>query len=259
MNDGSPRLDDDGDLIVVAVDEPVESHRARAFSSNAWEHTMQAVMWMGLGVNSMRRFSGWALAIATTVFAFVGYIFQQVIADFIKQQPQEAANSALKFLHAALKFLHDLSEQTWFLVTASFLVGFAAGFLVKWLLQKLDGSRAKQREALADERVALGTKMVKLGDDLDDLRSPIQQAGPEIRSCFATAKRLGLWVPDQRVFAMHPDRATLLVEDYLRQVGTLLKDGNFSSAKQYAKANSKHFFDEAYAEFNLSSTQALSF
>ena len=64
---------------------------------------------------------------------------------------------------------------------------------------------------------------------------------------------------DQRVFAMHPDRARLLVEDYLRQVGTLLKDGNFSSAKQYAKANSKHFFDEAYAEFNLSSTQALSF
>src|SRR6516164_4220073 len=158
MNDGSPRLDDDGDLIVVAVDEPVESHRARAFSSNAWEHTMQAVMWMGLGVNSMRRFSGWALAIATTIFAFVGYIFQQVIADFIKQQPQEAANSALKFLHAALKFLHDLSEQTWFLVTASFLVGFAAGFLVKWLLQKLDGSRAKQREALADERVALELK-----------------------------------------------------------------------------------------------------
>ena len=112
---------------------------------------MQAALLMGLGVNSMRRFSGWALAIATTVFAFVGYIFQQVIADFIKQQPQEAANSALKFLHAALKFLHDLSEQTWFLVTASFLVGFAAGFLVKWLLQKLDGSRAKQREALMRE------------------------------------------------------------------------------------------------------------
>jgi hypothetical protein len=26
MNDGSPRLDDDGDLIVVAVAEPVEGH-----------------------------------------------------------------------------------------------------------------------------------------------------------------------------------------------------------------------------------------
>ena len=179
---------------------------------------------MGLGFNPMKRFSAWALAIATAVFAFVGYIFQQVIADFIKHQPQEAANWALKLLHPALKFLHDLSEQTWFLVTASFLVGFAAGFLVKWLLQKLAGSRAKQREALADERAALGTKMVKLGDDLDDLRSPMQQAGPEIRSCFATGKRLGLWVPDQRVFAMHPDRATLLVEDYLRQVGTLLKE-----------------------------------
>jgi len=27
MNDGCPRLDDDGDLIVVAINEPVEGHR----------------------------------------------------------------------------------------------------------------------------------------------------------------------------------------------------------------------------------------
>src|SRR6516225_1330553 len=150
MNDGSPRLDDDGDLIVVAVDEPVESHRARAFSSNAWEHTMQVVMWMGLGVNSMRRFSGWALAIATTVFAFVGYIFQQVIADFIKQQPQEAANSALKFLHAALKFLHDFQEKSGFFVIAPFFFGFATVFWGRGFLKKRDGPRAKKREALPD-------------------------------------------------------------------------------------------------------------
>jgi hypothetical protein len=181
------------------------------------------------------------------------------VSQFIQEQPQETANVALKILHAALKFLYDLSEQAWLRITVSFLVGFVAGLWVDWLFRRLDGSLAKQREALADERVALGTKMVKLGDDLDDLRSPMQQAGPEIRSCFASARKFGIWVPDQRVFAMHPDRATLLVKDYLRQVGTLLNDGNFSSAKQYAKANSKYFFDEAYAEFDLSSTQAPSF
>src|SRR5262249_7320490 len=161
---------------------------------------------------------------------FSGVVFP-VVSHFIQEQPQETANVALKLLHVVLKFLHDLSEQAWLRITLLLLVGFVAGLWVDWLLRRLDGSRAKQREALADERVALGTKMVKLGDDLDDLRSPMQQAGHEIRSCFASAKKFGIWVPDQRVLVIHPDRAKLLVEDYLRQVGTLLKDGNFSSAR----------------------------
>jgi hypothetical protein len=211
----------------------------------------------------MQSLSTWVRRIATGILLVVGAIFTGVVfplvSHFIQEQPQETANVALKILNAALKFLYDLSEQAWLRITVSLLVGFVAGLWVDWLLRRLDGSLAKQREALADERAALGTKMVKLGDDLDDLRSPMQQAGPEIRSCFASAKKFGIWVPDQRVLVIHPDRAKLLVEDYLRQVGTLLKDGNFSSARQYAKANSKYLFDEAYAEFGLSSAQAPSF
>src|SRR5262245_57664415 len=203
-------------------------------------------------------FSTWVRRIATGILLVVGAIFTgvvfPVVSHFIQKQPETAS-----VFWVVLKFLSDLSGQAWLRITVSLLVGFVAGLWVDWLLRRLDGSLAKQREALADERVALGIKMVKLGDDLDDLRSPMQQAGPEIRSCFASARKFGIWVPDQRVFAMHPDRAKLLVEDYLTQVGTLLKDGNFSSAKQYAKANSKYFFDEAYAEFDLSSTQAPSF
>jgi hypothetical protein len=204
-------------------------------------------------------FSTWVRRIATGILLVVGAIFTgvvfPVVSHFIQEQPQETAN----VFWVVLKFLSDLSEQAWLRITVSLLVGFVAGLWVDWLLRRLDGSLAKQREALADERVALGTKMVKLGDDLDNLRSPMQQAGPEIRSCLASAKKLGIWVPDQRVLVIHPDRAKLLVEDYLRQVGTLLKDGNFSSARQYAKANSKYLFDEAYAEFGLSSAQAPSF
>ena len=211
----------------------------------------------------MQSLSTWVRRIATGILLVVGAIFTGVVfplvSHFIQEQPQETANVALKILNAALKFLYDLSEQAWLRITVSFLVGFVAGLWVDWLFRRLDGSLAKQREALADERVALGTKMVKLGDDLDDLRSPMQQAGHELRSCFASAKKFGIWVPDQRVLVIHPDRAKLLVEDYLRQVGTLLKDGNFSSARQYAKANSKYLFDEAYAEFGLSSAQAPSF
>src|SRR5262245_41264464 len=42
----APGLDDNEDAVVVAVAEPVEGHRARAFSSNAWERTMQAALLM---------------------------------------------------------------------------------------------------------------------------------------------------------------------------------------------------------------------
>jgi hypothetical protein len=38
--------------------------------------------------------------------------------------------------------------------------------------------------------------------------------------------------------------------DYLTQVGTMLKDGNFREAKRDAK-NSKAAFDKAYAQHRL--------
>ena len=196
----------------------------------------------------MQRLLAWALAIAAAAFAFVGYIFQQVIADFIKQQPQEAANWALKFLHAVLKFLHDLTEQTWFLVTASLLVGFVAGFLVKWLLQKRDGSRTKQRKAL-------GFEMRSLGGHLRLSQLPIYEDRPQIMSCLATARKFRILVPDERVFEISKRAENLIMEypirnliaDYLAHVGTMLKDGHFKEAKQEA-VNSKAAFAKAYAE-----------
>jgi len=199
----------------------------------------------------MQRLLAWALAIAAAAFAFVGYIFQQVIADFIKQQPQEAANWALKFLHAVLKFLHDLTEQTWFLVTASLLVGFVAGFLVKWLLQKRDGSRTKQRKAL-------GFEMRSLGGHLRLSQLPIYEDRPQIMSCLATARKFRILVPDERVFEISKRAENLIMEDpirnliteYLMNVGTLLEEGNFAEAKQHA-VNSKAAFDKAYAEHGL--------
>jgi hypothetical protein len=42
MDGGSAGFDDDRNLIVVTVAEPVEGHVARAFSSNASGRTMQA-------------------------------------------------------------------------------------------------------------------------------------------------------------------------------------------------------------------------
>jgi hypothetical protein len=169
----------------------------------------------------MQRFSAWARWIATAILAVVAAIFTgvvfPVVSHFIQEQPQETANVALKILHAALKFLYDLSEQTWFRITASMLVGFVAGL-------RLDGSRA-------DERKALGAKMLSLDHDLSFPQGPIptlmHRARPQIVSCFTAARKFGIWAPDQRVLAIHPDRARGLITDYLGHIGTMLKDGHF--------------------------------
>src|SRR5215468_10522698 len=110
----------------------------------------------------MQRLSTWVRRIATGILVIVGGIFTgvffPVVADFIKQQPQES----LKLLHAVLKFLHDLSEQTWLRVTVSLLVGLVAGLWVDWFLRKVDGSRAKQREMLGLEMRILGHDLARL-------------------------------------------------------------------------------------------------
>jgi hypothetical protein len=51
----------------------------------------------------MQRFSAWARWIATVILI---PIFTAVVARFIWEQPGETA-------HVVLKFLLDLSEQTW--------------------------------------------------------------------------------------------------------------------------------------------------
>jgi len=196
---------------------------------------MQAALLMGLGVNPMQRFSALVRYIFTAILL---PILIAVAAHFIEEQPQETAN-------VVLKFLFDLAEQTWFRVTALLLVGFAAGLWVDWFLRRLDGSRV-------DERKKLGTDMVSLGHDLRFLRDPttpilMQRARPQILSCFTAARKFAIWVPDQRAYELHPDRARNMITDYLMGVGTLLKDGQFREAKRYA-VNSKASFDKAYAE-----------
>jgi hypothetical protein len=164
----------------------------------------------------MQSFSTWVRRIATGILLVVGAIFTgvvfPVVSHFIQEQPQETANVALKILHAALKFLYDLSEQTWFRITASMLVGFVTGFWPGGLLQKLDGSRAEKRKEL-------GNDMLKLGHHIGDYagrigNDPINAFRPQITSCFATARKLGMWVPDDRIFSIHG--AMDLIVDYLR-------------------------------------------
>jgi uncharacterized membrane protein YciS (DUF1049 family) len=122
----------------------------------------------------MQRFSALVRYIFTVILIS---ILVAVAAHFIEEQPQETAN-------VVLKFLFDLWEQTWFRITALLLVGFVAGLWVDWLLRKLDGSHANQRETL-------GTEMHLLVHGRLDLFG----ARPEIDSCFIAARKLGYGPP----------------------------------------------------------------
>jgi hypothetical protein len=182
----------------------------------------------------MQRLSAWAWWLAVSVFSL--FVIPLAV-EFLKHmaenvgfydRPRETAGTVLNF------FL-DLSERTWLRVTALSLGCFVAGLSVDRLVRRLDGSRANKRKDLGDE-------MLHLGNELPSLREPVRARRSEIRSCFTNARKFRIWTPDDGIFSIYPDRATEdLLAEYLKDVGTLLKDGHFSRAKQFAKSRKADF------------------
>jgi hypothetical protein len=168
----------------------------------------------------MQRFSASARWIVTVIFIPIAItVIGEVIAHFITQQPEETAN-------VVLRFLLDLSEQTWLRYTAFFLGGLVAGLWLDWFLRKLESSRTKEIKAL-------GNEMISLADDLGRRTNPMDRGSGQLRSCFITARKLGIWAPDERIF--DNPRAFGFVRDYLMGIGNMLYDGHLSEAKQYAE------------------------
>jgi len=78
--------------------------------------------------------------------------------------------------------------------------------------------------------------------------NPMYANRSRMMSCFTTARKFGIWVPDDRIFSINnPAHAMDLIADYLMDVGTMLIDGHFSEAKQHAKSR-KAAFASAYAK-----------
>ena len=137
----------------------------------------------------MLRFWGWAGTIAATILGGVAVYL-------ITQGPQETVDVVSKFLRQILY----LRQQPWFRDAAVFLGAFISGLCLDWLRRKLGRSRADKREAL-------GNEMLILDHHLYSLRDPMSEARSEIMSCFITAKKLGIWAPDERVFEIDPNHA----------------------------------------------------
>jgi hypothetical protein len=177
----------------------------------------------GLGVDPMQHFSTWARWIATAILAAIGTITTDVVVDFIKRQPE--TDDAI---HAGMKFLLYLAQQPWLQIVGWIFVGLVAGLWLDLLLRKLDGSRA-------NERKMLGAEMAKYGNYLGQFGSVPDSA--KIKSYFHSARKFGIWAPDE----VNINRAEKLIADYLKNVGTLLRDEHFRQAKQYAKASKARF------------------
>ena len=85
--------------------------------------------------------------------------------------------------------------------------------------------------------------MAYLGNYLGQIKFPFDTTYiARIMSCFASAKKFGIWAPDGQTFPFQAARARRLITDYLSKVGQMLSDGNFREAKRYAK-KSKGDFD----------------
>jgi hypothetical protein len=137
----------------------------------------------------------------------------------------------------AINVFLNLAEQTWLRVAALMLGSFLAGMLVHLLLWELDGSRAQSIKIR-------GAEMARFGNYLQQIKSRISmQDSAKIRSYFASAKKFGIWAPDDQVVTAH---TRSLIADYLTQVGTMLQHEHFRKAKQYAK-DRKAAFDKAKA------------
>src|SRR5262249_26477189 len=109
------------------------------------------------------------------------------------------------------------------------------------------------RIASMGARVLINGTRYKFGNQLRGYTGQLQgefmhRARRNIVSCFATARKFGIWAPNDRIFSVPPPGVAMdLIADYLMDVGTMLIDGHFSEAKQHAKSR-KAAFASAYAK-----------
>jgi hypothetical protein len=198
----------------------------------------------GLGVNPMHSYSTWVRQVA--VGAFLVFVFPLAV-DFLKRMAENAGiyDQPGGTAGTVLNFFLSLSQQTWLRVTALTLGAFVAGLLLERRLQKLDRSRT-------EEGKDLGFEMIKFGYQLRGYTGQLQgefmsRARRDFVSCFTTARKFGIWAPNDRIFSVHPPPAMDLIAEYLMDVGTMLIGGHFLEAKQHAKSR-KAAFTSVYAK-----------
>jgi len=164
----------------------------------------------------------------------IGASVEKWFAENILSEPNATARTMSEDLTA-------IGELRWFKFALVFMTGMVIGVA-------LESTARRSGERKAFELRSLGYKFGSLSgsiraratsgwpDNARDLK-------PAIMSVFVTARKFGLWVPDERIYEL-PDASFLC--EYLSSVGTLLEQGRPDEASREA-LSWKPFLDRAQA------------
>jgi hypothetical protein len=107
--------------------------------------------------------------------------------------------------------------------------GVVVGAWIDWLLRKVDGSRAQGRIVLGRQFVSLAGMVSHRQEGFhSEWPGNMHDLQPTLMSAFIKAEAFGLWAPVDELYE-RKDGAAILV-NYLRLVGTMLRDGHFKQA-----------------------------
>jgi hypothetical protein len=120
-----------------------------------------------------------------------------------------------------------------FYPSALIATGILVGVWVDWLLKRFDGSRKYRRETLGTRFCNLSHSIQdRFGSYYGDWPDNIHDIKPNLMSAFIEAESFGIWAPVDQLY-VRQDGGAIMV-NYLRLVGTMLRDGHFKQARTRA-------------------------
>ena len=125
-----------------------------------------------------------------------------------------------------------LGQQRWFQFALVFLTGIVIGISLDWFNRKSDEKKASELRTLGSKFRIL-SEGIKTRTALSGWTNNVRDLKPEILSAFISAKKFGLWVPNEHVYEL-PDASFLC--EYFGFIGKLLEDGHFDEANSEARA-----------------------
>src|SRR6266853_1059413 len=130
----------------------------------------------------------------------------------------------------AFNNLLALGQQRWFKFALVFVTGIVIGVSLEWLSRQSDEKKAFELRSLGSKFRSLSDN-IKARTALSGWPDNVRDLRPAILSALVSAKKFGLWVPNEHVYQL-PDASFLC--EYFKCVGKLLEDGYFDEANSEA-------------------------
>jgi hypothetical protein len=159
-------------------------------------------------------------------------VLEKWLQENVFSDPNAMATAAFRSVGAITVFdnLLAFGQQPWFKFALVFLTGIVVGISLEWLSRKADEKRASELRSIGAKFRSLSDS-IKVRSESSAWPDNVRDLQPAILSVFISAKKFGLWVPNEHVYQL-PDASFLC--EYFRCVGKLLEDGHFDKANSEA-------------------------